>query len=277
MNSWQQKELAQAILAKEVGYVRKAHPESPVAPRPTGRARALVRHRGDLPAAGASRGVGTDGVGQRRRHRAVVRGLDVGSGRAGLRPRGLHVLGFENTWEIESNWKVFQDNTIECYHCPTAHPEFSRAIVMDPRLHDLAVGGRYWIHHRIPFRDGAEPGITYGRRRPKALGTTSTTGSSRRRTCSTPVEASTSGPCRCSTSTASGSGVRRAKAVSMPTRRSVRTSTSARSGPAITRYRHRPARNAPAAERDAPHPLLPPHIDMMSGTDTEEVTTRART
>ena len=68
-------------------------PRRLAAPRATGRARALVRHRGDLPAAGASRGVGTDGVGQRRRHRAVVRGLDVGSaradGRAGLRPRGL--------------------------------------------------------------------------------------------------------------------------------------------------------------------------------------------
>ena len=84
---------------------------------------------------------------------------------SGLAERGCvpgdYALGFENTWEIESNWKVFQDNTIECYHCPTAHPEFSRAIVMDPRLHDLAVGGRYWIHHRIPFHDGVEPGITY--------------------------------------------------------------------------------------------------------------------
>jgi choline monooxygenase len=72
-----------------------------------------------------------------------------------------YVLGFENVWEIPSNWKVFQDNTIECYHCPTAHPELSRALVMDPRTHDLAVGGRYWIHHRIPFRDGVEAGITY--------------------------------------------------------------------------------------------------------------------
>ena len=28
---------------------------------------------------------------------------------------------------------------------------------MDPGTQELAVGGRYWIHHRIPFRDGVDP------------------------------------------------------------------------------------------------------------------------
>ena len=49
---------------------------------------------------------------------------------------------------------MFQDNTIECYHCPTTHPELARALVMNPKTQTLAVGGRYWIHHTIPFRDG---------------------------------------------------------------------------------------------------------------------------
>ena len=44
-----------------------------------------------------------------------------------LAERGLnvdeHTFGFDNTRAINSNWKVFQDNTIECYHCPTTHPE----------------------------------------------------------------------------------------------------------------------------------------------------------
>jgi choline monooxygenase len=67
----------------------------------------------------------------------------------------------EASWEIDANWKVFQDNTIECYHCPTTHPEFSRAIVQDPARQIMAVGGRYWIHHAIPFRDGIPEGPTY--------------------------------------------------------------------------------------------------------------------
>jgi nitrite reductase/ring-hydroxylating ferredoxin subunit len=67
----------------------------------------------------------------------------------------------EWTWEIDANWKVFQDNTIECYHCPTTHPEFSRAIVQDPARQQMEVGGRYWIHHTIPFRDGIPEGPTY--------------------------------------------------------------------------------------------------------------------
>ena len=67
---------------------------------------------------------------------------------------------FEHTWEIDCNWKVFQDNTIECYHCPTTHPEFSRAIVQDPASSSSAIGGRNWIHHSIPFRDGVPEGLT---------------------------------------------------------------------------------------------------------------------
>jgi choline monooxygenase len=69
----------------------------------------------------------------------------------------------EHTWWIDCNWKVFQDNTIECYHCPTTHPEFSRAVVQDPARQRMEVGGRYWIHHTIPFRDDVPDGVTHGR------------------------------------------------------------------------------------------------------------------
>lgn len=72
-----------------------------------------------------------------------------------------HAAVTEHTWEIAANWKVFQDNTIECYHCPTTHPELSRALVTDPRQQRMEVGGRYWIHHVIPFRDGIEGGTTF--------------------------------------------------------------------------------------------------------------------
>lgn len=82
-----------------------------------------------------------------------------------LAERGLdvddHVFAFDNEWPIDANWKVFQDNTIECYHCPTAHPELSRVLEMNPASHDMQIGGRYWIHHRIPFRPGFESGITF--------------------------------------------------------------------------------------------------------------------
>ena len=64
-----------------------------------------------------------------------------------MRSRGLnveeHAFGFDHEWDIPSNWKVFQDNTIECYHCPTTHPELSRVLEMKPELQKFEVGGRY--------------------------------------------------------------------------------------------------------------------------------------
>jgi choline monooxygenase len=79
-----------------------------------------------------------------------------------LAERGFDLSSCEagptHTWEIPCNWKVFQDNTIECYHCPTTHPEFARLVEMDPRQQEMQVGGRFWIHHRIPFRDGVDLG-----------------------------------------------------------------------------------------------------------------------
>ena len=80
------------------------------------------------------------------------RGLDVTK----------HEVAFAHEWAMDANWKVFQDNTIECYHCPTTHPELSRALDMNPKGQVFSVGGRYWIHHKIPFRKGAPGGISWG-------------------------------------------------------------------------------------------------------------------
>jgi phenylpropionate dioxygenase-like ring-hydroxylating dioxygenase large terminal subunit len=75
-----------------------------------------------------------------------------------------HVYGYEFEWTVSANWKVFLDNAIECYHCPTCHPELSRVIEMDPRLQEQSLGGRFWSTHTIPFRrvpgrtaDGSPP------------------------------------------------------------------------------------------------------------------------
>jgi hypothetical protein len=62
---------------------------------------------------------------------------------------------------------VLLDNTIECYHCPTTHPELSRALVMDPDKQQLEIGGPNWIYHVIPFRHGIPEGPTV---RPDANG-----------------------------------------------------------------------------------------------------------
>ena len=81
-----------------------------------------------------------------------------------IRERGMnvheHAFAFDHTWTINANWKVFQDNTIECYHCPTTHPEFASVVEMKPSLQKIHVGGRNWIHHTIPFRKSFEGSIT---------------------------------------------------------------------------------------------------------------------
>jgi choline monooxygenase len=72
-------------------------------------------------------------------------GIDVAS----------NALAFEDTWEISANWKVFLDNAIECYHCPTCHPALSQVLEMDPALHELTIGARYRISEKVPLRGSA--------------------------------------------------------------------------------------------------------------------------
>ena len=42
-------------------------------------------------------------------------------------------------WPIEANWKVVMENFLECYHCPTAHPGFSKVIDTSPDAYLLQV------------------------------------------------------------------------------------------------------------------------------------------
>jgi choline monooxygenase len=42
-------------------------------------------------------------------------------------------------WPIEANWKVVMENFLECYHCPTAHPGFSKVIDVSPDSYLLQV------------------------------------------------------------------------------------------------------------------------------------------
>jgi choline monooxygenase len=42
-------------------------------------------------------------------------------------------------WEQPVNWKVALENYLECYHCPTAHPGFSKVIDVDPDSYRLSV------------------------------------------------------------------------------------------------------------------------------------------
>ena len=42
-------------------------------------------------------------------------------------------------WPIEANWKIVMENFLECYHCPTAHPGFSKVIDTNPDAYLLQV------------------------------------------------------------------------------------------------------------------------------------------
>lgn len=46
-------------------------------------------------------------------------------------------------WEIKSNWKVAIENFLECYHCPVAHPGFSKVIDVDPDAYLLSISAAY--------------------------------------------------------------------------------------------------------------------------------------
>jgi phenylpropionate dioxygenase-like ring-hydroxylating dioxygenase large terminal subunit len=48
-----------------------------------------------------------------------------------------------DAWEIKANWKVAIENFLECYHCPVAHPGFSKVIDVDPDAYELSVRGSF--------------------------------------------------------------------------------------------------------------------------------------
>lgn len=62
---------------------------------------------------------------------------------------------YERTWRIRANWKVYLDNSCECYHCPTCHPQVNRAMEMDVDKQGF-FAHRNWITHIIPIRPAAD-------------------------------------------------------------------------------------------------------------------------
>jgi len=57
-------------------------------------------------------------------------------------------------WELDANWKVAVENYLECYHCPTAHPGFSKVIDVDPDSYRYRAEGSI-LSQFGPVRDGA--------------------------------------------------------------------------------------------------------------------------
>jgi choline monooxygenase len=82
-------------------------------------------------------------------------GLDVGA----IRFHSHH------EWPIDANWKVVLENYLECYHCPTAHPGFTKIIDVAPDAYELGVHPTF-LSQVAPVRasalagNGRAPGYT---------------------------------------------------------------------------------------------------------------------
>jgi len=50
-------------------------------------------------------------------------------------------------YTLAANWKIAVENYLECYHCPVAHPAFSKLVDVDPDRYELAAGGRVWSQY----------------------------------------------------------------------------------------------------------------------------------
>ncbi len=59
---------------------------------------------------------------------------------AGLDLTALEFRGRSREWIVQANWKLVVENYLECYHCPVAHPSFSRLIDVDPDAYRLTTG-----------------------------------------------------------------------------------------------------------------------------------------
>ncbi len=55
----------------------------------------------------------------------------------GIDPSTLEFRGRTREWVVQANWKIVVENYLECYHCPAAHPSFSRLIDVDPDAYRL--------------------------------------------------------------------------------------------------------------------------------------------
>jgi len=56
-------------------------------------------------------------------------------------------------YELAANWKIAVENYLECYHCPVAHPAFSRLVDVDPDVFALEGEEPLWSQ-RSRAREG---------------------------------------------------------------------------------------------------------------------------
>jgi choline monooxygenase len=62
-------------------------------------------------------------------------------------------------YELATNWKVYVENSIECYHCPVAHSGLTSVVEMDPDIYKLKAADFVMTHEsRLRNKDGDEPG-----------------------------------------------------------------------------------------------------------------------
>jgi nitrite reductase/ring-hydroxylating ferredoxin subunit len=50
-------------------------------------------------------------------------------------------------YSLAANWKIAVENYLECYHCPIAHPGFSKLVDVDPDAYELAGEGPVWSQY----------------------------------------------------------------------------------------------------------------------------------
>jgi choline monooxygenase len=74
----------------------------------------------------------------------------------GLKLDGLRHHG-RSDWAINANWKAVVENYLECYHCPTAHPGFSKVIDVDPDAY-LLTSDEWFSSQIAPLRESARNG-----------------------------------------------------------------------------------------------------------------------
>ncbi len=62
-------------------------------------------------------------------------------------------------YEIAANWKITVENFDECYHCPIAHPAFSR--VFDVDNYEVDVEHEYFTLYRAPYLKSQGARVVY--------------------------------------------------------------------------------------------------------------------
>lgn len=62
-------------------------------------------------------------------------------------------------YPVSGNWKLFVENALECYHCPIAHPSFSKTFDVRPDVYKLEIHERFSCHRtRLRGHDESDAG-----------------------------------------------------------------------------------------------------------------------